>query len=92
MGTLVVGSFANEQIVFEVDYNDANLRVSTLRCVNNGDMNARGTLIEPEDGSIVAQAIFVPGTTQLAVAGNKVKVLPNGTLAIPYETRLEYPA
>jgi hypothetical protein len=91
MGTVRLGSFSNDAIVFEADYNDANKKVRSVRCINNSDSNGRITLIDPSDKTIVAQVTFLGGTTSYNVAGQAVTVNADGSVDIPYDVRLDHP-
>ena len=93
MATLRLASFQNESVVFELDYNDGNLKITQFRCVNNGDQNARGTLYG-KDGQIIVQYIFNAGTTWYAdIGGNwRVGFDQFGDPILPLNANFEYPA
>lgn len=53
-GTIVLGSFADDAVSFELDYDD-NLDVLTFRCRNGAEQNAFGLLEKVDaDGNTVA--------------------------------------
>lgn len=93
MATIKLASFQNDAVVFELDYNDGNLKIERFRAINNGDQNARGTLFG-QDGQIIAQYIFEAGTTWYAdIIGNwRVAWDEYGVLVLPLNSRFEYPA
>ena len=92
MATIRLGSFQGDTVIFEADYHDGNKRVMAVRCINNGSANARGTLLEQADSSIVGQATFLPGTTQINIPqGKTVTIDAVMGATMPYELRLEYP-
>ena len=93
MATIRLASFDNESVTFEVDYSDVNLKISSFRCVNNGDQNARGTLYSRQ-GEIIAQYIFEAGTIWYADIGGNWRVTFDeyGDPVMPLDAKFEYPA
>lgn len=91
MATVFLGSFADDTIRFEADFNDGNKRITTVRCINASGSNARVTLIDPADDTIVAQVTMPGGTTQYNVAGQAVTVEEDGEVIVPYIVRLDFP-
>lgn len=59
--TFQSGSFNNGQVVIEYDINDANWRVSQIRCINNSDQPAIGYVYL--DGELIFEAIAPPNQT-----------------------------
>ena len=91
MATVTLASFANETVRFEIDYDDASLRITTFRGINGGDQNARGTLYAP-GGQIISQQVFVAGETlYVPIGGNRKVVIKDGEPWSPFSTRFEYP-
>ena len=100
MPTLIIATFDDDAVVFELEYVEVNRKITLIRCANNGSGNARGTLIDRITDAIVAQAVFVSGqiTTRDVVGNYRVEFVPDPHLPgspnmveLPYKTFIEYP-
>lgn len=61
--TVSVAQFQNGLVRVEVDYDDATLRISAVRVVNDSDQAANVTAIRLSDGKIVSQRFPARSTT-----------------------------
>ena len=93
VATIQLAQFDNERVTFQADYNDGNKRITRVRCINNGLYNARATVIDKTDSSIVAQVTFPAGQTLVYnIAGQQVTFDEFNDPSFPYRTMFEYPA
>ena len=93
VSTIQPAQMAGGAVTFEADYNDGNKRITKVRCINNGTANARATVIDRADNTIVAQTTFLAGqTTQINLAGQAVTFDEFNDPSFPYRTMFEYPA
>ena len=101
MGSLIVATFDNDAVIFEIAFSDVNLKISDIICNNNSPYSVRGTLLDWEDDSFVAHQTFLTGITEVGVVGNhRIEFLPPdpetpdspGGILLPYKTFFEYPA
>lgn len=66
--TFQYASFGNDAVVIEYDINDANWRISTVRCINNSSYYAVGHIYEL--GELIFTAEAPPNqTTEWPVSG-----------------------
>lgn len=88
MATRQLSSFANGQVLLEVDYNAGTLAIDVVRCINSTSEPVRFRLKDPEIFDI--DITFSSGTSEITVSG---QLIDDGevTLGMPYETRIEYP-
>lgn len=61
--TVIVAQFQNGLVRVEVDYDDANLRVSRVRVVNDSDAAAHVTAVRLSDGLSYSQRFSARSTT-----------------------------
>jgi hypothetical protein len=64
--TKTLGNFDNGNVVFELDYDNVNLRLTALRCINNTSQAAYGQARKTSNGRAYDMR-FGPGTTVIAI-------------------------
>ena len=97
--TVIVASFANGLVTVEVDYDDANLRISRVRVINNSDAAAHVTATRISDGRSIAQRFPAQSSTFRSIptsgpASERMEffINPGGRLdGISFECLFPYP-
>lgn len=87
----LLASYHDEAVRFEVEYNDADLRVSLIRCINNGTGSAFCEVYD-QDGEPVFIFEFAAGTTRVLsfVADFYMIEIAPGYYAFPIQCRFRY--
>lgn len=79
-----VASYDNGNVVFQVDYDDATLRIVAVRCVNNSNQSAYGEAVQELEPDAQSQKGRKYGTTFLSNSTTEIPVSTSPSLKLQY--------